>query len=162
MVDPPSPDVEPFDPVYVELAARIVGVLRHPTRLHLVLLVAQGETHVSRLSELLELPQSNVSHHLGLLRNMGLVADRRDGQYVRYRLHTPTWQLLANGFFDHLLEGSDRVRLSNVEIRRIREPDAAPAGSPDGPEPPCDPEGVAPEPAGERGKRRKKKRKKRK
>lgn len=128
MIEPASPDVEPFDPLYVDAAARILGVLRHPTRLHLVLLVAQGETHVSRLSELLELPQSNVSHHLSILRNLGLVADRREGQFVLYRIHTPAWKLLANGFFDHLLGGMDEVRLQNFLIRR--EPDETATGSP--------------------------------
>jgi DNA-binding transcriptional ArsR family regulator len=127
MNEPPSPDVQPFDALYVEAAARILGVLRHPTRLHLVLLVAQGETHVSRLSELLDLPQSNVSHHLGLLRNVGLVSDRREGQFVLYRLNTPAWQLVADGFFDHLLEGSDEVRLRNFLVRR--EPDGESGGS---------------------------------
>jgi len=127
MNEPHSPDVQPFDALYVEAAARILGVLRHPTRLHLVLLVAQGETHVSRLSELLDLPQSNVSHHLGLLRNVGLVSDRREGQFVLYRLNTPAWQLVADGFFDHLLDGGNEVRLRNFLVRR--EPDEESGGS---------------------------------
>jgi DNA-binding transcriptional ArsR family regulator len=130
MIEPSSPDVQPFDALYVDAAARILGVLRHPTRLHLVLLVAQGETHVSRLSDLLALPQSNVSHHLSILRNLGLVADRREGQFVLYRIHTPAWRLLADGFFDHLLGGSDEVRLQNFLVRR--EPDEDAAGSPQG------------------------------
>ncbi|CAN5808220.1 hypothetical protein BH23GEM11_BH23GEM11_01970 [soil metagenome] len=128
MIEPPSPDVQPFDAGYVEAAARILGVLSHPTRLHLVLLAAQGETHVSRLSELLGLPQSNVSHHLGLLRNVGLVSDRREGQFVLYRLNTAAWQLVADGFFDHLLDGTNEVRLRNFVVRR--EPDEDAGGSP--------------------------------
>jgi ArsR family transcriptional regulator, zinc-responsive transcriptional repressor len=128
MDPPPSPvDHSPFNPVYVEAAARILGVLRNPTRLHLVLLVAQGETHVSQLSELLGLPQSNVSHHLAILRNLGLVEARREGQFVLYSLNIGSWRLLADGFFDHLLAGQDQVRLQNFLVRR--EPDGEPMGS---------------------------------
>lgn len=148
---PAPPDLAPFDTVYVEAAARILGVLSHPTRLHLVLLVAQGETHVSRLAELLEVSQSNVSHHLGLLRNLGLVTDRRDGQFVRYRVNADAWELLAHGFFEHLVEGSDELRLRGFSLRREeedpevdpvqREPEEARAGSPGG----MNPEAPGPE-----------------
>jgi DNA-binding transcriptional ArsR family regulator len=139
---PTSPQpLRPFDAVYVEAAARILGVLSHPTRLHLILLLAQGETHVSRLAELLEIPQSNVSHHLGLLRNLGLVADRRDGQFVRYRVNTTAWELVAHGFFEHLVEGSDELRLRGFTLRRSSDGgdatapddgDGEPAGTPAG------------------------------
>lgn len=129
---PTPPDVEPFDAVYVDAAARILGVLSHPTRLHLVLLVAQGETHVTRLAELLGVSQSNVSHHLSLLRNLGLVSDRREGQFVLYRVNVPAWQLLAHGFFEHLVEGSDELRLQDFVIRRSQGPATAE-------EAPCDP-----------------------
>ncbi len=123
--------------MYVEAAARILGVLSHPTRLHLVLLVAQGETHVSRLAELLEVSQSNVSHHLGLLRNLGLVTDRRDGQFVRYRVNTDAWELLAHGFFEHLVDGSDELHLRGFTIRREEEE------GPDMGSPPLEPERAA-------------------
>lgn len=148
METPPPPTspqpLRPFDAAYVEAAARMLGVLSHPTRLHLILLLAQGETHVSRLAELLEISQSNVSHHLGLLRNLGLVADRRDGQFVRYRINTAAWELVAHGFFEHLVEGSDELRLRGFTLRRSEaegdagppavgagEPVEDPAGSPE-------------------------------
>lgn len=114
------PPLRPFDEHYVAMAARMLGLLSHPTRLHLVLLLAQGESYVSRLCEVLDLPQSNVSHHLALLRNTGLVSDRRDGQFVLYRIHVEAWSLVANGFFDRLLGGEDEVTLQNFHLGRVR------------------------------------------
>lgn len=114
------PPLRPFDEHYVAMAARMLGLLSHPTRLHLVLLLAQGESHVSRLCEVLDLPQSNVSHHLALLRNTGLVSDRREGQFVLYRIHVDAWSLVANGFFDRLLGGEDEVTLQNFHLGRVR------------------------------------------
>jgi hypothetical protein len=54
------------------------------------------------------------------LRNTGLVADRRDGQFVVYRINIPVWRQAADGFFDHLLEGSDGVTLQNFRIERSK------------------------------------------
>jgi len=107
-----------FSPEYVEVAARVLGILSHDTRLHLVLLLAQGEATVSELCEHLGLAQSNVSHHLRILRDAALVTDRREGQFVVYGINVALWGSVANGFFDHLAGGEDVVRLRGFELRR--------------------------------------------
>ncbi len=107
-----------FPRAYVSLAARVLGVLSHETRLGLVLALTQGPASVGELCDYLNLAQSNVSHHLGILRAASLVADDRQGQFVIYHLDVPTWRRLGNGFFDELLGGADEVRLQNVIIRR--------------------------------------------
>lgn len=107
-----------FDQAYVSAAARALGVLSHETRLKLVLALTQGPASVSELCDYLGLPQSNVSHHLALLRSASLVADDRDGQFVYYHLSVPGWRMLGDGFFDQLLGGEDEVRLQNILIRR--------------------------------------------
>lgn len=71
------------------------------------------------MSDALGLAQSNLSHHLRILRDAGLVADRRDGQYVLYRIDVSTWRELSNGFFDSLLGGDDAVTLRNIRIERL-------------------------------------------
>lgn len=111
-----------FPATYVALAARVLGVLSHDTRLGLVLALTQGPASVTELCAYLDLPQSNVSHHLAILRAASLVADTRDGQFVFYHLDVSTWRRLGNGFFDELLAGADEVRLQHVLIRRT-EPD---------------------------------------
>jgi len=64
------------------------------TRLRcLLLLQAEGELCVCELTYALDTAQPKVSRHLAVLREIGLVADRRQGQWVYYRLHDelPDW-----------------------------------------------------------------------
>jgi ArsR family transcriptional regulator len=56
------------------------------TRLRIVALLAHGELCVCHLQDALELPQPTVSRQLAILRAAGLVADRREGTWVYYRL----------------------------------------------------------------------------
>ncbi len=65
-----------------------------PTRLSLVLLVlAEGELCVCEFAAALQQSQPKVSRHLAQLRNCGLLADHRRGQWVFYHLHPqlPAW-----------------------------------------------------------------------
>ena len=68
--------------------------LADPTRRRiLALLQAEGERCVCVLYETLGLPQPKVSRHLGVLRAAGVVATRREGLWVHYRIHPelPAW-----------------------------------------------------------------------
>ena len=56
------------------------------TRLRLVALLAHGELCVCHLQEALGLTQPLISRHLAVLRAAGVVADRREGSWVHYRL----------------------------------------------------------------------------
>ena len=66
------------------------------TRLRIALLLASsGELCVCELTESLQESQPKISRHLSLLRNTGVLLDRRQGQWVYYRLHPelPVWVL---------------------------------------------------------------------
>jgi ArsR family transcriptional regulator len=69
------------------------------TRLRILALLAQGEVCVCDIHENLALPQPKVSRHLAYLRRAGLVATRRQGLWVHYRLADdpdgPTRAILA-------------------------------------------------------------------
>lgn len=58
-----------------------------------LLIVTEGELRVCELTAALDLSQPKISRHLALLRSAGLLMDRRQGQWVYYRLHPalPTW-----------------------------------------------------------------------
>ncbi len=74
---------------------RFFRALADTTRLRcLVLLAREGELCVCELTHALAVPQPRVSRHLAHLREAGLVADRRAGQWIYYRLHPdlPPWQ----------------------------------------------------------------------
>ncbi len=66
--------------------ARVFHSLGDKTRLSIMELLASGEKNVTTLCKKLKLPQSSVSHHLGLLRVGGLVSRRRDGKQIFYSL----------------------------------------------------------------------------
>lgn len=114
-----------FSQEYVTRAAHLLGLLSHETRLNIILFLVQGPGTVSEICDELGLPQSNASHHLGILRNSGLVTDERDGQFVIYRVNVPVWRAIGDGFFEHLAEGHDRVALQHFLISRL-----GPNGSP--------------------------------
>jgi ArsR family transcriptional regulator, arsenate/arsenite/antimonite-responsive transcriptional repressor len=64
-----------------------------PVRLRLLNLLTDGEVCVCHLHEALGLPQSTVSRHLAYLRKRGLVAGRKEGLWVHYRLAKPCGEL---------------------------------------------------------------------
>jgi len=66
--------------------ATLARALGHRHRLELLEHVAQGERGVEALSARLGLSIANTSQHLQQLRRAGLVASRRDGKFVLYRL----------------------------------------------------------------------------
>ncbi|MEB0046001.1 MULTISPECIES: metalloregulator ArsR/SmtB family transcription factor [unclassified Pseudomonas] len=66
----------------------IFKALADDTRSRLALLIArEGELCVCELTAGLDLTQPKISRHLALLRSHGVLADRRQGQWVFYRLH---------------------------------------------------------------------------
>jgi DNA-binding transcriptional ArsR family regulator len=77
------------DPTVYDRQARILKALANPARLRMVDHLASGECSVSGLTALVGLDQSTVSKHLAVLRSHGIVADRREGNVVFYRLLTP-------------------------------------------------------------------------
>ncbi|MBS0970837.1 metalloregulator ArsR/SmtB family transcription factor [Nissabacter archeti] len=68
--------------------------LSDETRLSLVLLLREkGELCVCELTSILKESQPKISRHLAILRDGGLLIDRRDGKWIYYRLspHMPAW-----------------------------------------------------------------------
>ncbi|MCS6911915.1 MAG: metalloregulator ArsR/SmtB family transcription factor [Myxococcales bacterium] len=71
-----------------ELAV-LLSVLSHPYRVRIVLELREGERDVGTLQEALGTSHSAVSQHLAVLRSHRLVAERRAGRHVFYRLCQP-------------------------------------------------------------------------
>lgn len=57
-----------------------------PCRLRILKLLKEGELCVCEIMTALKKPQSSTSHHLSILREAGLVKERRDGKWSYYRL----------------------------------------------------------------------------
>lgn len=67
-----------------QLHASVCKGLADPKRLLIINALRDGEKSVSEMCDLLDIPQANVSQHLAILRDKGLVQARREGQYVYY------------------------------------------------------------------------------
>ena len=72
-----------------ELHARICRTLAHPKRLEILNLLREGELSVSELAERMGVSLANVSQHLAILRDRGVVMTRREGVNVYYRVADP-------------------------------------------------------------------------
>jgi ArsR family transcriptional regulator, arsenate/arsenite/antimonite-responsive transcriptional repressor len=64
--------------------------LGDPTRLRLLNLIADQEICVCYFTEVIGVPQPKISRHLAYLRKAGIVAARREGKWMHYRLATPS------------------------------------------------------------------------
>jgi DNA-binding transcriptional ArsR family regulator len=69
-----------------ERMAAILKAMGHPTRLAILDRIARGEWCVSRLEEVLHQSQANISQHLAVMRDRGLVIAERKGNKTCYRL----------------------------------------------------------------------------
>ena len=72
-----------------EFHAQFCKTLADANRLLIIAELVKGEKSVSDLANNLELGQSNVSKHLALMRERGLVVTRRDGASIYYSLSDP-------------------------------------------------------------------------
>ena len=68
---------------------RFFQALGDKTRLRLLNLMGDREICVCYLVEILGQPQPKISRHLAYLRNAGIVAARRDGKWMHYRIVMP-------------------------------------------------------------------------
>jgi DNA-binding transcriptional ArsR family regulator len=69
-----------------EARARIAKALAHPSRLLILDLLADRARCVCELTELVRVDQSTVSKHLAILKQAGIIEDRREGSRTFYRL----------------------------------------------------------------------------
>jgi ArsR family transcriptional regulator len=67
----------------------LFSALADPTRLRLLHLLSRGEVCVCYFIEILGETQTKISRHLAYLRRAGIVAARRDGKWMHYRLVQP-------------------------------------------------------------------------
>ena len=69
--------------------AAVIKAMAHPTRLLILNSLKNKETCVCELRDLVGDDISTVSKHLLVLKNAGLVAARREGNWLHYRLLCP-------------------------------------------------------------------------
>jgi len=86
----PAPDTSSQDSARLwEMQADICQVLANPKRLQILNLLKWGELSVGAMVRALGVPKANLSQHLSLMRQRGILATRRQGTTIYYRLSTP-------------------------------------------------------------------------
>ncbi|HOF87471.1 MAG TPA: metalloregulator ArsR/SmtB family transcription factor [Armatimonadota bacterium] len=101
----------PLSDQALELIAHRFKLLSEPTRLRILQLLMGGEKSVTELVQAMQTTQANVSKHLGILADGGLVARRKEGVSTFYRIADPSLTTLCNLVCASLQERSEEVAL---------------------------------------------------
>jgi DNA-binding transcriptional ArsR family regulator len=62
--------------------AALIAAVSEPTRLQVLWQLARGPMHVGALSDAVDIKMVNMSHHLGVMRQAGILDDTKDGRKV--------------------------------------------------------------------------------
>lgn len=93
-------------------ARRIAGMLAalgEPTRMMILHQLVDGPQHVGKLADTLGVPMVNMSHHLGVMRQAGLLEDHKDGRRVVYSLRSEVYT-----------PGGDAGTVGSIQIEHFR------------------------------------------
>ncbi len=74
---------------YYELHAEVCKTFGHPKRLMIITTLRKNELTVTEIAEATKIDISNLSQHLHLLRDKGIVTTRREGTKIFYKLSHP-------------------------------------------------------------------------
>ncbi len=72
-----------------ELQAELCSALASPVRLHILDLLGEGEMTATDLLEVLEIPKANLSQHLAVLKDAGIIQSRKKGLFQYMSLAVP-------------------------------------------------------------------------
>ena len=113
----------------MQQASALFRLLSDSTRLRLLRILTTDRFNVTELTGILGVAQSNVSRHLGLLKDAGLVSEEREAGYVYYRVaedarsngHGPLWSLLDTHFKSAVADRAVRADDARAqEVLRLR------------------------------------------
>jgi ArsR family transcriptional regulator len=71
---------------HIETAARALKAISHPLRLKIMCVIGEGEVCVQDIVDAVGTSQSNISQHLAILRDKGVLLTRKDANRVYYRV----------------------------------------------------------------------------
>lgn len=101
---------------FYEYHSVICSIFAHPKRLLIIDALRDREMNVTEIGNLTGIPKSNLSQHLGLLRDKGIVKTKKEGTQVFYRISHPNiikaFDLLSEFIIDSI---SDSQKLLEEE-----------------------------------------------
>jgi DNA-binding transcriptional ArsR family regulator len=86
-----------LNPEQLERAANMLKAIAHPMRIAIIGFLEQGESlSVTQIHEKLGIEQSTTSHHLGILKDKGVLISRREGKNTYYSLKHESLKNIIN------------------------------------------------------------------
>ena len=85
----------------VDQASELMKALSNHHRLLILCRLIDGEKSVGQLAEFVGIRDSTVSQHLALLRREGIIANRRDGQTIWYRIESDIAREVVSVLYAH-------------------------------------------------------------
>ncbi|WP_416148894.1 ArsR/SmtB family transcription factor [Salipaludibacillus sp. HK11] len=105
--------------VNIEQGSKILKLLGDKTRLTIVSYLIHDECCVCELVELIKMSQPSISQHVAKLKNLGLVQERRQGQWIFYRVNTESTNYpLVKSILAHFPDQKEQI--SDLEKRGLR------------------------------------------
>jgi ArsR family transcriptional regulator len=96
----------------IKKLAELLKAMADETRITILTMLQEGEMCVCEIMDELPISQPAVSHHLKILRQAGLIGDRREGKWIYYSLNIEelknACQLLQRQIIDPIGEGRQR------------------------------------------------------
>jgi DNA-binding transcriptional ArsR family regulator len=84
-------------PENLEKAARMLKAIAHPVRISIIGCLEDGQRlTVTEIHKQLKIEQATASHHLGILRDKGVLNSKREGKNIYYFLKHSTLKVLLN------------------------------------------------------------------
>jgi len=100
---------------------KVFKALSDETRIRLLKLLQQRELCVCELMQALNMTQSRVSRNLGILKDAGLVRDRRDGLWVHYSLNKESFNIYAGPLLRLLRDWANNDEVILEDLRALSE-----------------------------------------
>lgn len=77
------------DTIIYELQSEICLALANPKRLQILNLLKNGEMSAGEMVKAMQIPKANLSQHLSILKQKGILSSRREGTSIFYRISHP-------------------------------------------------------------------------
>ena len=100
--------------------AEMCKVFSHPTRLEILSTLREEELAVSELARRLQLAIGNLSQHLNMMKQRRVLASRKDGNNVYYRLANPKMLRAFDLIREILLEQMQREAILTRHMERAQ------------------------------------------
>lgn len=78
----------------------VFKALSDPTRRKILDLLKNKDMTAGEIAEFFNISKPSISHHLSALKNVDLVSDERNGQYIYYSINTSVFEDLMTWFMD--------------------------------------------------------------